>query len=61
MKIEINLMNDLEQTIARAIETDVRTLIINGVEVIRNGDIQTEMRQLGRDETEERFQPRLLD
>lgn len=61
MKLDILLMSEEGVEIAKALESNVTSLIINGVEVIRNGDIQTEMRQLARGQQHD-IQPRhLLD
>jgi hypothetical protein len=47
MKIEIKLFDQTgEIEIGKAIETDCRELIINGVRVISNGRVNTQLRQL---------------
>mgnify|MGYP003645039627 CR=1 FL=1 len=51
MKIEINMYDETgEIIIGKAIETDCKSLIINGVHVISDGGVQAEMRRLA-DET----------
>jgi len=46
MKIDITLMNDLGEPIAKALESNVQSLIINGIEVIRAGEVQTTLSQI---------------
>ena len=47
MKIEINMYDETgEIIIGKAIETDCKSLIINGVHVISDGGVQAEMRRL---------------
>jgi len=47
MKIEINLYDDTgERVVGKAIETDCRSLIVNGVRVVQDGEIDAELRQL---------------
>ena len=46
MKIDITLMNDAGEPIAKALESDVRSLIINGMVVIREGEVMTNLTQL---------------
>ena len=47
MKIEINLYDDTgERIVGKAIETDCRSLIINGMHIIQDGGVHAELRQL---------------
>ena len=47
MKIEINLYDDTgERIVGKAIETDCRSLIVNGMHIIQDGGVHAEMRQL---------------
>jgi hypothetical protein len=47
MKIEINLYDETgQQVVGSALETDCKSLIINGIHVISNGGINSEMREL---------------
>ena len=47
MKIEINLYDDTgERIVGKAIETDCRSLIINGVRVVQDGEVDAGLRQL---------------
>jgi|TARA_R110000796_G_scaffold14969_1_gene48327 hypothetical protein len=39
MKLKINIVNNNEQTVAKAIEPNCTSLIINGIVVIANGQI----------------------
>ena len=39
MKLKINIVNNNEQTVAKAIEPNCTSLVINGVVVIANGQI----------------------
>tara|TARA_R100000995_G_scaffold70433_1_gene39006 strand:- start:661 stop:864 length:204 start_codon:yes stop_codon:yes gene_type:complete len=49
MVIEIKLYDETgQQVVGSAIETDCKSLIINGRHVISNGGINSEMRQLMR-------------
>jgi|TARA_R110002049_G_scaffold96085_2_gene235522 hypothetical protein len=51
MKIEINILDNTGiDIVAKAIETSCDSLIINGMRVIANGQIQSEMRYLEDDE-----------
>ena len=40
MKLKINIVNNNEQEVAKAIEPNCTSLIINGVVVVANGQIQ---------------------
>jgi len=40
MKLKINIVNNNEQTVAKAIEPNCTSLVINGVVVVANGQIQ---------------------
>jgi hypothetical protein len=42
MKLKINIVNNNEQTVAKAIEPNCTSLIINGIVVIANGQILEE-------------------
>ena len=42
MKLKINIVNNNEQTVAKAIEPNCTSLIINGIVVIANGQIVEE-------------------
>ena len=47
MKIEINLYDDTgERIVGKAIETDCRSLIVNGMHIIQDGGVHAEMRRL---------------
>ena len=39
MKLKINIVNNNEQTVAKAIEPNCTSLVINGVVVVANGQI----------------------
>ena len=39
MKLKINIVNNNEQTVAKAIEPNCTSLVINGIVVIANGQI----------------------
>tara|TARA_R100001079_G_scaffold68122_1_gene35775 strand:- start:372 stop:569 length:198 start_codon:yes stop_codon:yes gene_type:complete len=42
MKLKINIVNNNEQTVAKAIEPNCTSLVINGIVVIANGQIVEE-------------------
>lgn len=42
MKLKINIVNNNEQTVAKAIEPNCTSLVINGIVVIANGQILEE-------------------
>tara|TARA_R100000935_G_C2801186_1_gene150555 strand:+ start:516 stop:728 length:213 start_codon:yes stop_codon:yes gene_type:complete len=47
MKIEINMYDETgENIIAKAMETDCKSLVVNGVHVISDGGVGAEMREL---------------
>ena len=57
MKIDITLMNDAGEPIAKALESDVRSLIINGMVVIREGEVMTNLTQLPQEQQADNVVP----
>lgn len=58
MKIEINMYDGTgENIIGKAIETDCKSLIINGVHVISDGGVQAELRQLQQEQQADNVVP----
>ena len=57
MKIDITLMNDSGEPIAKALESDVRSLIINGMVVIREGEVMTNLTQLTQEQQADNVVP----